>query len=711
MIRLSTVIALCVALVPVPVLAAQSGSFQTQAVTASLVVAQDGVATGTTTLSGGLYLKLGADWKTYWRSPGEVGIPPSVDWSGSENLASVDFLWPAPTRFHAFGIENFGYKNEVLFPLNFHLQQPGQPVRLRGRVSLLTCSLVCVPQDFELALDLPKGAGIDAGSAEQIARWSARIPDTGDQAGMVVETAALTQEGGEALVITLRSDQPLKSPDVFPEMTGKATFGPPDIRVGSGGHLLWARIPVNRQDAAAAGLDITITDDTRAATLPVVGLAAVAAPPPFALQAAAPTLLELLRISAIALIGGLILNVMPCVLPVLSIRLGAAMKVRGQDLARVRVGFLASAAGVMLFMWGLAGATLAARSLGLGVGWGVQFQSPVFLAAMTALLVLFAANLVGLYEIRLPARLSDALARASGQPALAGDLATGAFGAVLATPCSAPFLGTAVAFALAGRAGDIFIVFTAMGLGLALPYLLIAARPQLVRALPRPGRWMLGLKVVLGLMLALTAAWLLWVLNGVAGRNAAFAVVVVLVPAVALLALRLTQPSGWRRLRPVVVTGLVVVALAAPALTGTTDRVAALAPPSSREEIAWVQFAPSDIARRVSEGRVVFLDITADWCLTCKANKALVIERGDVARILADGTVTPMQGDWTRPDDRIARFLEANGRYGIPLNAVYGPKAPDGILLPEVLTQALVLDALRRAGWVDGVAVATAPAG
>lgn len=695
--RLVAIVALLMAGFSGPAHSAASEQFTSPAVTADLVTATDGVPPGAGTLSAGFRVVLGEGWKTYWRTPGEVGLPPEIDWSGSENVADVRFFWPAPHRFHAFGIENFGYKGEVVFPLSIALKAPDEPVKLRAQVSMLTCSEVCVPQDFTLALDLGPGGGLDRASADLIAEWAGKVPLDGGAAGVEMGEAALEEGPEPALVFTLRSDRPFQSPDVFPEVSEGTTFAPPDIRVGESGHLLWARVPFTGFEEGADSVAVTVTDGARAVSLDRVAFGSAVPAPPYERAAEGVGLAKLVNMALVALIGGLILNVMPCVLPVLSIKLSSAVKVGAQGAARVRAGFLMSAAGIVAFMWALAAVTLALRAAGLSVGWGIQFQNPVFLAVMIVLVTLFAANMFGLYEIALPQSWTSRLAAASGQPTLAGDFFTGAFAAVLATPCSAPFLGTAVAFALAGRPVDIAVIFTAMGIGLALPYLAVALRPSMVTRLPRPGRWVLLLKAVLGLLLAGTAAWLVWVLAGVGGRDLALALTALMVVAVALLALNLPG-GGWsRRARGGAVTAIVAAAIAAPLVI--EPRVGGATPIAQGQEIDWVAFDRGGIAKRVSQGQVVFLDITADWCITCKANKALVINRSPVADILnGGGNVVPMQADWTRPDDRIARFLKDNGRYGIPFNAVYGPQAPDGVLLPEVLTTDLVLEALRKAG-------------
>ncbi len=673
----------------VAILAATSERAATPAVSAQLITAENGIAPGAGTVSAGLALALGEGWKTYWRTPGEVGFPPEIDWTGSRNVAEVEFQWPAPERFTAFGIENYGYHGEVVFPLRIALEQPGQPAHLSASVTLLTCSDVCVPQDFSLSLDLPQGTSIDPDSAARIADYAGRVPVGAEDGGIRSATAHVDADV-TALTVTLRRSSPFEAPDVFPELGEGASLGTPDIRLGEDGDLLWARLPIISPPAdPTAAISLTATDTDGWAVTVTPDRVATAPPPPYTEARTTAPLSSMVWIALTAFLGGVILNVMPCVLPVLSIKLSSAMKLEGAGRARVRWGFLASAAGVMAFMWGLAAVLFALRQAGVTVGWGLQFQNPVFLALMVAILAIFAANLAGAFEISLPPSLQTRLARAGGAGGHVGDFLTGAFAAVLATPCSAPFLGTAIAFALAGRGVDIALVFTFLGLGLAAPYLLVAARPGLVRHLPRPGRWMIALRVMLGLLLAVTAAWLVWVLRGVAGTTTMLTVLGMTAGLVMLLSLS--------RLRCTVRAGLAlplvgIILFAAGDLADTSTPRAL-----SSQVTEWVRFDRAEIARRVSRGEVVFVDVTADWCLTCKANKALVLDREPVVSALAAEGVTPMQADWTRPDPAISRYLESFDRYGIPFNAVYGPAAPDGIVLPELLTPDVVMAALDDA--------------
>jgi len=670
--------------------AATSEVFSSDALSARLLTAEDGVADGATSISAGLELELAEGWKTYWRSPGEVGLPPTLTWDGSENVSEVDFYWPAPKRFRAFGIENFGYQTKVVFPLRIVLKDPGQPVDLSANVNLLVCYEVCIPLDFDLSLALPSGSGIDAASAGLISEFSNKIPDDGRASGMSVETATLAEDLS-SLIVTARSSAGFEAPDIFPELGAEVAFGSPDIRLGEGGRLLWAKLPILSAGELRPNLGVTITDGARAASFEPA-LSAEAPAPPFDLGRVAPRAAELAWITLIALIGGLILNVMPCVLPVLSIKLSSALKSHDQTRARIRGGFLMSALGVVSFMWLLAGATVLARQLGLSVGWGLQFQSPAFLAVMILILTIFAANFFGAFEIALPSSWQNRIARADGvagkRAGYSGDFATGAFAAVLATPCSAPFLGTAVAFALAGRPVDIFVIFTALGVGLAIPYFMIAAAPGMVHRLPRPGRWMAWLKLVLGGLLLLTAAWLFWVLSGVAGQSA---MLVVGFGAGAVILLLSKGRVVSQRLAIPLALAAAAVAIVSPQFLVSKNT------PDALLQTEWRVFERSEIPRLVSEGFTVFVDVTADWCLTCKANKALVLDRDPVASALAADEVIPMQADWTQPNEAIARYLEGHGRYGIPFNVVYGPGAPEGIILPELLSSEVVLDALNEA--------------
>jgi len=394
---------------------------------------------------------------------------------------------------------------------------------------------------------------------------------------------------------------------------------------------------------------------------------------------------------ASALLGGLILNLMPCVLPVLSIKLMGVVRETEVGARRIRLGFLLTAAGIITAFLALAAGTIVVKATGAAAGWGFQFQYPGFVISVALLYVLFAGNLWGSFEVGIPSAVARRVPALSGHGHFS-DFAAGLFAVALATPCSAPFLGTAVSFALTRGGTEILLVFTALGIGLALPYLAVASLPRIAMLLPRPGPWMTVLRFALGIGLAATALWLMSVLSAQSGALVASVVSACLVALVMMLWWRKSlHLDGPRVVAPVAL--LAIVALAAP---GILPSVAVQQNQYADGKI-WLGFDPARIPGLVSEGRVVLVDVTAKWCITCHVNKDLVLDREPVAALLKREDVVAMVGDWTLPSDEIAAFLARFRRHGIPFTIVFGPGAPNGIALPELLSSQRVVEALKVA--------------
>ena len=394
----------------------------------------------------------------------------------------------------------------------------------------------------------------------------------------------------------------------------------------------------------------------------------------------------------LAMLGGLILNAMPCVLPVLSLKLFGLVKSAGEGRRPVIFGSLATAAGILLSFWLLAAAAVAARSAGQAVGWGVQFQEPVFVALLTVIVLLFCLNLWGLFEIPLPARLAG-WAGSGGRSGLPGHLASGLFATLMATPCSAPFLGTALGFALGQPAATVFAAFTAIAVGMALPYLALAAFPAALRLVPRPGAWMDRLKTVMGFLLAAAAIWLFYVLAAQLSRERlAFLQLAAL--AMALCVWWAHAAGGaWRK---VAWAGVLAAAAATLALAGGGAAPAAGAPADQGGLIDWQPWDWAEAEGLAAEGRLVFVDVTADWCFTCKVNERLVLETPEVAGAFDRLGVVAMKADWTNRDDDITAFLAEHGRYGIPFYLLYRP-GREPHLFPELIRREAVVAVLEEA--------------
>ncbi len=675
-----------------------------------LISAQNAVG-DSDALSLGVQVELDPGWKTYWRAPGDAGYPISLDWSGSENLKDTRLDWPVPHRFELFDLQTFGYEEEVVFPLSVVPETPGEPVKLRATADYLVCEEVCIPFEEQLSLDLLAGEAGPARESFLIELYRARVPQGPETSPLQIERASFVQKDGSAhrqLVVEAASEQPMEAPDLLVEGAEGYRFGKPEVSLQQDRHAARLVLPVLERSASAASdltgreLTLTLTDEDHGLEQRLVPSQAQAAPT----TAAGPATAggsggNLLLYLGIALLGGLILNVMPCVLPVLSIKLLSLVRHGGAERHRIRLSFLASTAGILSFFLLLALGAIALKLAGASVGWGIQFQQPLFLLAIALVLVLFAANLFGLFEITLPGRLGSAAAQVGqGREGLTGAYLTGAFAAVLATPCSAPFVGTAVGFALTRGPLEILAIFLALGMGLAMPYLLVAAWPALAAALPKPGRWMVILRRILGLALLASAFWVLMVLSVQLSSLAAWMAGILFGLLLFVLWLRHRHQLSYGPtigIGGLIALGAVGIALPGMPFGAGPESPAAESRRSISGEIAWRSFAPDEIAQKVERGQVVFVDVTAEWCITCQVNKTLVLDRAPVADLLAKEVVVAMRGDWTKPDQEISDYLARYGRYGIPFNIVYGPGAPEGIVLPEVLSEGAVLDAFEEA--------------
>jgi suppressor for copper-sensitivity B len=659
---------------------------------ARLITATEATGSGTQ-LDIGLQLRLTPGWHTYWRTPGDAGIAPTIDWKGSENLAGATIAWPAPQRLPSLGgLETLGYVSGVVLPITVTLAHPGAPLHLHAEVDYASCKEVCIPYHASLNLRLPAGLARPGPEAPLIGAAQARVPGNFAVAGLSLRGAAVAVEG-RTTVLSVRlasTGRPLRTPDLFVEGAADLSAGRPSVALADGGRLATLRVPVRGVSAAALArirLHLTMTDGARSAETDATPLLGALTPMPHHAGRIA--------IVGLALLGGLILNLMPCVLPVLSLKLLALVGYAGGERRAARLGLLATAAGILSSFGVIAVALIGLKIAGASIGWGIQFQQPWFLAGMALLTTLFAASMWDWLPLALPGGMAGAVAGVRSRGRIADAFLLGAFATLLAASCSAPFLGTAIGFALARGPADIALVFAALGLGMAAPFLAVAVAPGLAAWLPRPGVWMAWLRRVLGLALLGTAAWLLSILALEAGIGAALLAGGMLAALLAVLAWRYRWPAR-RQAATVAAMALAAVAVLVPALRG--QAAAVTAPALTADAGVWHPFGQAALRARVAHGQMVFVDVTAAWCLSCKVNELTVLARAPVADRLHAPGVVAMRADWTRPDPAVTAYLQSFGRYGVPLDVVYGPGAPEGIALPELLTPGAVMDAFRRAG-------------
>ncbi|CAI0837667.1 protein-disulfide reductase DsbD family protein [Serratia ficaria] len=620
-----------------------------------------------------LAVELQKGWKTYWRSPGEGGIAPAIAWQG--NPPAAVWHWPTPQRFEVAGITTQGYHDSVSLPIVLPGRLSGS---LAGTLTLSTCSNVCILTDYPFSLDL--AAPNDPQFNHDFAQAMGQVPI----ASGLAEGVKAGYRHGELQIVAERAAG-WRHPALFFDTLNDADLGKP--RVEADGERLLARVPVSdgwgdaAPDLRGKTLTLVLSDGGMAqqVTLPI---GEPLAPP------GAGTF-PLWQAVLMALAGGLILNLMPCVLPVLGIKLGSVLQVERRDRRSVRLQFLASSLGILASFMALALLMTLLRLGNHALGWGIQFQNPWFIGFMVVVTLLFSANLFGLFHLRLSSSLNTSLATHDGH-GLSGHFWQGAFATLLATPCSAPFLGTAVAFALAAPLPVLWGMFVALGIGMSLPWLLIAAWPALALRLPRPGRWMNGLKLAMGLLMLASSLWLLSLMTNHIGVRPTL-----WLGGLALLGLLL---AAWRRhgarLAGKLAAGLLVVAgigLLAGALTAGQWRQ------PLQDKVHWQPLSERAIEQALARHQRVFVDVTADWCVTCKANKFNVLLRDDVQRALSADDVVALRGDWSRPSADISAFLQRRGSVAVPFNQIYGPGRPDGEVLSPLLTREAVLQTLSEA--------------
>ncbi|ACS42305.1 MULTISPECIES: protein-disulfide reductase DsbD family protein [Methylorubrum] len=672
-------------------------------VRARLVAESEALVPGRT-VTLGLHMAMKPGWHVYWRNPGDSGLPPEMAWRLPEGFTVGPVQWPVPERIPVQTLMNFGYEGAVtlLVPLAVpESARAGETVRLSGTLSYLVCEEICIPGSAELSLDLPVAASAEpaSGQAALFARARAALPEALPEAA---PGSYRTTRAGDRLVLHL--DRPglagVTEAAFFPYAEGALdNAAPQDLAVDAAGlHLTLTPGDAKVAPEALAGVLALTEDGTRKAyalgpepaPAPTAAAAIPAAPetPP---APAEEETLTLWSAAGLALIGGLLLNLMPCVFPVLSIKVLSLVRQAGESATRVRLHGLAYTAGVLASFLGLAGLLIALKAGGAGIGWGFQLQSPVVVALLAYGLFAMGLSLSGAVHLGGGiVGLGDGLTRRAGYQ---GSFFTGVLATLVATPCTAPFMGAAVGFALTQSPLAALTVFASLGLGLALPFLGLTLVPQALRLLPRPGAWMDVLKGALAFPVYATVAWLVWVLAQQVGPNGLLAGLTGLV-LVALAAWAWERARGAGRLG----TGFGRVAAVA-ALAAALGLVAILDGDRAAARTALAQgeeaFTQARLDALRAEGRTVFVDMTAAWCITCQVNERTVLAREGVQAAFRGGQVVYLKGDWTNQNPEITRLLERHGRSGVPLYLVYRGQG-EAQVLPQILTEGIVLAAIGQ---------------
>ncbi|HJW50651.1 MAG TPA: thioredoxin family protein [Burkholderiaceae bacterium] len=670
-------------------------------VKAELIAARDAVVPGQP-LQVGVRLTHDDEWHTYWQVPGDSGLPTQINWSLPAAIVAGPIEWPHPHRLPAGPLVNFGYEGDTL--LLTTLQMPanlaGSAVTLNAKAEWLECKDVCIPGSADLKLTLPvKGQAAPSVHAARFAEARKLVPvtlpglnargtvdanrirvafelpagRTADkleffplEEGRIEPAAAQVLDRGNGLALTLTAVKPVKA-------DSKSLAG---VIVANGG------------PAKSGGWTATVD-----APLVAGAVATAAAGTATAVPSTTPTMSLLAALGA-AFVGGLILNLMPCVFPVLSLKLIGLAQHRTHS-GPMAVHGLAFAVGVVLSFVLLAGLLIALQQAGSALGWGFQLQTPWVVASLTVLFFVIGLNLLGVYEFTFGSgigntRAADALV---GKSDWRGSFGTGVLAVIVASPCTAPFMSAALGYAITQPAVIALSVFAMLGVGMATPYLLITLFPALLAKLPRPGRWMELFKQFMAFPMFATCVWLLWVLaQQVDAGGVALALGVLVAVAFALWSLGLAQ-RGASRFRWVALAGAVLAAITFTPIATSEPSPAG----GSRVSIApgWVEYTPAKLAELRGQGKAVFVDFTAAWCVTCQVNKRVALNTDKVKARFADSGIVRMKADWTNRDQQITHALAEFGRNGVPLYVLYD-RSGKPTVLPELLTENTVLTALDK---------------
>lgn len=640
----------------------------------------------------GVKLAMKEHWHTYWRNPGDSGEPTQVTWKLPQGFSAGDLEWPAPSLIRVGPAASFGYEGETILLARITPPRdvkPGATVNLAADVAFLVCEKICIPGEASVSLSLPvsePGAVPQANAVFEQARG--KLPQASPW-------KATFDADAKAITLSLRADglraDAIRSATFFPyDNTLIENAARQTLRTdGQTTQLAIERSQIAKTLPPAIDGVLVVEEDIggKTASHAFVIEAAASAPP-------AAGGMTLLYAAISALIAGVILNFMPCVFPVLSIKILHLTEQTGETPQRVRLHGIAYTLGILASFAVLAGVLQALRAGGAEIGWGFQLQSPLMVASLAFILFALGMSLSGILTI------GTSLTRVGGSSllqrgGLSGSFFAGVLATVVATPCTAPFMGASIGFALVQPFAVGLIVFLALGLGLALPFLLLAFAPSLQRLLPRPGRWMETLKQLLAFPLYATVAWLIWVLSfqvSATGLLAALSAPVLI--AFAAWAIHVSQGQGsisarfLQGLAAASVAGVVALAVMINFDRSTNTQSAASKAP-------FEAFSQQKLDALLASGQPVFVNMTAAWCITCLVNERTALSSDPVRDVFAGKRIAYLKGDWTNRNPEITRLLERFGRSGVPLYVLYR-RGSEPVVLPQILTQSLVLDALRQ---------------
>jgi len=687
---LFVVVVLLAATVGARVAAAREGDVvRTDHVAASLISDTDAIAVGAP-FRVALRLRVAPGWHTYWRNPGDAGAPIELALDLPAGAKAGEIAWPAPQRLSENGITTFGYTGEVVLPVDV-TSAATDGIAIAAKANWLVCEKICVPEEATFRLSLPPGTPSASPQAPLFAAAAKRLPQAASFSATIADDGTLTVSGGGISPDRVADAwfAPIAEGALAESMNGPAVLAADSLRL---------KLKPGEQFAPTSGLAGVLVVTDRGGQVAAFAIdakpGAAAAMTPLAPNAAAAAddLAWGWRIVALAFVAGLLLNLMPCVFPVLAMKASGLVKLSGAHRDAVRREAALYGGGVMAAFATLGAVLLALRAAGDAAGWGFQFQSPAFVTLMAWVFFAVGLNLSGVFEVSV-GRLAGLGSGLAGRAGATGSFFTGVLAVLVATPCTTPFMGGAVAAALAGPLWQTGAILGAMGLGLAAPTLAFATAPALVRLMPQPGRWMDLMRQGLAFPMYASCAWLVWVLSVQVGPSGVLGGVggIVLIGFGAWI-VRSSQLSDSRRALRLAEVAVLLTVVACALLLPIVQAAGPDAPVATRgKDLGAEAYSADRLAALRAEGRAVFVNMTAAWCVTCLINERIAIDTASVREAFAQRGVVMLTGDWTRRDPEISAFLREHGRDGVPLYVFYPAGGGAPVVLPQILSVGTLL--------------------
>ncbi len=605
----------------------------------------------------GVKIILEEGWKTYWKNPGEAGAPLTIDFNDNSEILENEILFPFPKKFTDYDIETIGYENEIIFPVKLRFNENKKKIISKINLQYLVCKDICIPISIEKNLNHSLDKSSQEIKKSILYNYLEKVPRKNTNYFSIEDLKKISNKKVNFKIDSFNFDKI----DVF-AFTNLSSLST-NIYRKKGFYFIEVITDENFNEDDVISLAISDGKNFEEIKINISD---------FRPNNQRKTVYFFL----LAFLGGIILNFMPCVLPVLSLKMVSLLEVRSKSQFLIKKNILSIISGIFFSFILLSFLIIFLKSIGTQVGWGFQFQNFYFLVIITMIVLIFSINLLGFFEIFLPHRLLNKLNNISSSKNNEGYFLSGMFATLMATPCSAPFLGTAIGFSAMTSNLNILLIFSFISLGFSLPYFIVLLKPSFLKFIPTPGTWMINFRFFLGLILLITSSWLMSLMRVPDLLNSLIFLTIII--------LSLIFFRNIKRILFSLIFGILFFLL--------------ILSPFDNEELGveWIEFDKMVLNKLIQSDKIVLLDFTADWCITCQLNKKTTLENNNLLSFLSKENVSLMRGDWTKRDEKILNFIKSYDRLGIPVNIIYGPNNKKGIVLPEVLTRQIIVNNINE---------------